>query len=223
MELWQIIFSIIYGLLVVTYVFTSTGQNFTLRVINKIAMSASFVTLAFACFFLKSNLPPWRYLALLAVVLCFLGDVLLLKSFSKGGFAFSFGNLAFFVYLICYVVALKVHFLHVIWFVLPVIALVLLDEKFLLCKIKKPALKLKCTGYLATVILHGFLSLALVVVHPTFETALLAMGLVLFMISDHFLLSGKFVFFGKKWPQIGVTFTYYPGLWLVALSLFFAI
>ena len=223
MKLWQIIYSIVYGLMVVAYIFTSTGKNFKLRATNKIAMSASFLTLAFVCFFLNDDLMfnSWRYLALLAIFLCFLGDVLLLNSFSKGGLAFSLGNLTFFAYLICYVANAKVSFLHLVWFVVPVVVLVLIDRKFILYKIKKPSLKLKCAGYLTTVILHGFFSLAVVLVYPTIETILLAIGLVLFMISDHFLLSGKFVFFGKKLPQVGVTLTYYPALWLVALSLFF--
>lgn len=227
MNIYQIIFSVVYIALLVSYLFSETSGNFKRRAVNKIAMASMF--LIYAAVEIVRPLAGGngmlcvpsveKCIILAAFVFAWLGDVVLLWSFMKGGIAFIVSNVFFSVYLIMVVYSNRIPFVRM----LPAVILyvLLIGTVITLYKTKKINFG-KIGGamviYLASVTLHGCLSIGVLMnVHQT-HIVLLCCGLILFMISDYFLTTDKFIH-PAKWVLRCNSATYFSGLLLACLSM----
>lgn len=220
MQPYQLITSAVYIVLLIMYLFSETSGNFKRRCVNKIAMASVFLIYALVEFFRFYNggLSYWLLL-LPALVLAWLGDVLLLWSFFKGGVAFMLGNFFFASFLITDMCVQRAEFSRIWWCIIVfavlfgTITLLAFKDVYKFGK-DKPVMLL----YMFSVTLHGSLALALAAARPCAGTVLLGIGLALFMVSDYFLMTYKFV---KKtnWILRCNSSTYFFGMLLVALSM----
>jgi hypothetical protein len=220
MTLFRIGFVIIYLVFLVAYFFSETSGNFKRRAINKIIMASLFLVCGSIWFFMKGN-TDWHFLALFGLFFAWLGDVLLLWSFSKGGVSFSIGNLFFIAYLALLLKEAGVAFSMIWWVVILFVALfglvcVLIARKW----IDFGKLTLPLIFYMATTAGHGTLGVGLAATVAGTSALLSGIGLALFMISDYFLMTYKFKY-PKNWILRCNSGTYFIGMLLVALSFSF--
>lgn len=215
-------FIIIYSITLISYFFFETSGNFTRRAINKIILASFFLIFAIIAFILNKTLNTYHLVELLAIIFAFLGDVILLFSFTKGGLAFIISNSLFFIYECLLIFNHQISFLNLWWFI---IFLVIIYGGFVVFNLsKKIDLKKKKIGiylYLFSVTLHSTLSIPLALQIKNTSMSLLSIGLVLFMISDYFLMLHKFKYPDKKWILRTNSGTYFIGLLLVVLSLIY--
>lgn len=218
MNALQILFVLVYLSLLIAYFFSETSGNFKRRAVNKIVMASLFMLLGGYWFFEKGYAAGWGYIALIALFFSWLGDVLLLWSFVRGGVSFSIGNLLFIAYLILSMRESGVG-LGNIWWCLLLFALLLFV--ILLCLKKKwisfGSMTPVLVGYMTSTTGHGCLGLGLAFAAPSAHTLLLGLGLALFMISDYFLMAHRFKK-SKRWILRLNSGTYFTGMMLVALS-----
>ena len=75
------------------------------------------------------------------------------------------------------------------------------------------------TWYLSTILTHGIMGLALVVLLPGTKFVMMGIGSFLFMISDMILTAYRFVFNNNKWLIRANSLTYFVGLLLIVLAM----
>ena len=75
------------------------------------------------------------------------------------------------------------------------------------------------TLYLTSIILHGIMGLALMVLLPGTNWALMGLGSFLFMLSDLILTFDRFVIPDNKWIVRSNSASYFIGLLLIVLSM----
>ncbi|MCQ2462876.1 MAG: lysoplasmalogenase [Clostridia bacterium] len=223
----QIIFSVVYIALLISYLFSETSGNFKRRAVNKIAMASMFLIYAVVEFvrpLAGENgmlcVPSIEKCVIIAAFFfAWLGDVLLLWSFMKGGIAFIVSNLLFSVYLIRVIYSNRIPFVRMLPSV--IIYVLLIGTVIALYKTKKIDFG-KIGGamviYLASVTLHGSMSIGVLINVQQTHITLLCCGLILFMISDYFLTTDKFIH-PAKWVLRCNSATYFSGLLLACLSM----
>lgn len=218
----QIVFSVAYVALLISYFFSETSGNFKRRAVNKIVMATMFLGYVAVEFVrLKYNFMSIELIMLLAFIFAWLGDVLLLWSFMKGGIAFMASNLLFFAYLCCTAFQAGLGFSDLWWFVLIFAALIgTVTTLYLKKKLDFGKVGPLMLVYLSTVTLHGSFSVALACNTGDTRLLMLCGGLILFMVSDYFLTVNKFVS-EKNWILRCNSGTYFMGLLIAALSLSF--
>ena len=228
MQLYTIIFVVLYLIVLVSYFFSETSGNFKRRAINKILMAAMFMGYAIFEMFNHSLWgDPLNIRFIIGLFFAFVGDVLLLWSFSKGGISFGISNVILFIAQLKFMSAQGIGFGKYWWFLLIYAALVgtfciLWFKGWYIWKEKKPEMKFMFPPYIGTVSLHGTLSIAVLALAPfSVKTVLFCSGLILYMISDYFISLHKFKFTESKLVLRLNSGTYFLGLMLAAISFAF--
>ncbi len=222
MDLPRIIFCVAYLIVLVCYFFSETSGNHKRRVVNKCIMATMF--LAYFVFESLRN-GYWQQsgfaLCIVAFFFSWLGDVLLLFSFLYGGISFMIGNIFFVAHLIVVASQNAVTFGQV-WWAIPLFVIAA-SVCYILHFTKKVDFKkigILMPVYVTTVTAHGMLSMAVASAIGGVHMTLLSMGLVLFMISDYFLTTHKFIHH-EKWVLRCNSGTYFTGMLLAAVSFTF--
>lgn len=224
MSISMIVFIVAYMAVTIAYLFSETSGNFKRRAINKICLASMFLIYAIYATIRHGNLGvTLQSLCLIGVFLCFVGDVWLLWSFSKGGVSFGIGNVILFVYEIIYFKEHGLHFSQYWFFIIPLVILIG-THAYLVAHDwydMKKEMKMMFPFYLFSVSLHGTLSMVGLFYLHDVKSLLLLIGLILYMISDYFISLHKFKFKESKAILRCNSFTYFTGLMLVALSFSF--
>lgn len=224
MSIPMLIFIVVYMATTIAYLFSETSGNFKRRAINKICLASMFLIYAIYATIRHGNLGvTLQSLCLIGVFFCFVGDVWLLWSFSKGGFSFGLGNVILFAYEIMYFKEHGLKFSQYWFFIIPLIILIGV-QSYLIAHDwydMEKEMKLAFPFYLLSVSLHGTLSLIGLIYLYDVKSLLLLIGLILYMISDYFISLHKFKFKDSKLILRCNSFSYFTGLMLVALSFSF--
>ncbi len=212
------IFVIAYLSLLGLYLFVETGDSFRRRAVNKIVLSSLFLFFGQFWFWTNGYAHGWQFMALVGLFYTCMGDALLLFSFGAGGAAFAVANLCFIGYTGCNLWFGGAFFTALPWctgfLVLYLIGFFFMVRTRRIDFEGKTAVAL---FYLITVCLHAALGVAAALLLPGTHTLLLGLGLLLFMISDHFLVIYKFKRKQKCMLRAN-TASYFLGMMLVALS-----
>lgn len=220
MNIGIVLFICFYLIALVCYFFSETSKNTKKRAINKIILSLSFFIFSIVMY-INNYLFVDNIIWLIgAIGLAFLGDVLLLVSFKKGGASFFLSNLLFIAYESSLIYINKISFSKlwhalVLTIIIFVIFLIYSNKTNINYKDKKIAIYL----YLITVTLHACLGMALALYFDNLYIYLLGIGLVLFMISDYLLMIHKFKYQNNNLILIIHSASYFIGLLMVVLSL----
>ena len=218
MNMFIICFISVYLVVIISYFFSETSGNFKRRAINKIILASMFFLFGAIQYILHYEFFSIDLILLLAMTFAYLGDVILLFSFIKGGITFIISNILFFIYEWIIVVNNNVPFSD-IWYFIPLFIImfgtftVLALKRFLNFKSKT----IPILSYVFSVTLHGTLGLFLAIYFANVKMVLFGIGLVLFMISDYFLMIHKFKYH-KKWILRSNSASYFIGLLMVVLS-----
>lgn len=213
------IYLLIYLALTVAYMFVKTGDNFKLRIGNKVILSLMFSV--FGVYTIGKAGFPDSSAIILACMLVFatIGDILLLFDFVKGGAFFGTGNILLAIYNIMYL-GNRGFSVGKYWFFILFFAILWGGITTMANTGRLPLGKMKIPfcGYLITVTLHASLSIAgLFLLHDA-RSVLLFLGSIMFMISDYMLAFHDFKYKDKKWISRISTLFYFPGLMLVSLT-----
>lgn len=214
-------FIVAYAVLLFTYFITETSGKMYLRAPNKIILASMFLIFAIIQF-QKYQFLSYHLILMVALFLAWMGDVFLLIDLNRGGDFFLCGNVAFVVYYLATLVSGGQSFGDFWWVLIPWAVLlgtfILLANKFpkvlKLGKMKGPM-----TLYLGSIILHGMMGLALIILLPGSPAALMGLGALLFMISDFILTIDKFVILHNKWILRANSLFYFVGMLLIVLSM----
>ena len=211
-------FVIIYLTLLVLYFFSETSGNFRRRAVNKIVMAALFLLYAAAAFLRRYPPTDFRLLLVIGLAFSFVGDVLLLWDFVRGGVFFNLGNYILLTFEI--VLAFRLGLSPaLLWPAAAVFVLCwgTMMTLFRLRVISYGSVRI-FPEYLMSVSLHGSLGLAMALARPTVGMFLLGTGLFLFMLSDYFMTFHKFKCHADWVLRCNSGF-YFTGMLLAALSL----
>lgn len=214
-----LLFVLIYLIALVCYLFSETSGNHRRRTINKGILAFLFPVYSIGMTVWSGQLGGIQLILLVGLLFCSAGDMLLLRSFSKGGTVFGIGNLILFGYLVWYMVQKGLRFRQFWWFLLLLLfffgGAMLLREKGW---ISFEPFQKQFSAYLWSVSMHGTLAItALFLLHDT-KSVLLCTGLLLYMISDYFIGLHKFKYRKSKTILRLNSSTYFVGMMLVALS-----
>jgi len=218
MNTYQIIFSIIYFILLGSYLLVETSGNFKARCVNKIVMASMFLLLSIYEI-ITANPTILDYLLMISIFFSYVGDVWLLWSFKKGGISFMIGNIGYVVHnmIIMAQGRVEINFI-IIWLVLFSIfySIFIIFVKKGLLDISKMKI---FAAYMMTVIGHGCTGIILFAFCPELSIRIYGLGLFFFMISDFFISFHNFYDKSIKWILRCNSFTYFLGMYLVAISL----
>ena len=212
------IFMILYLSLLGVYLFVETGDSFRRRAMNKILLSSLFLFFGQFWFWTNGYASGWRFLALVGLFYCCMGDALLLFSFGAGGTAFAVANLCFIGYTFCALFCNNVISAALPWLCVGILLFVSVfytatSRKWIDLGTMKPLAFL----YLFSVTLHAILGILAAILLPGMHYLLLGTGLFLFMIADHFIVIYKYKTKSRRALRIN-TSSYFLGMMLVALS-----
>lgn len=221
MNIGVILFVIAYLVTLFCYFFSETSGNLKRRAINKIILASMFMVFGITVYIINYNFFSYHLILLFAVIFAFLGDVVLLYSFTKGGILFMISNALFFSYEWIVMAVNNVPLINVLWFLILFgmtfgTFFMLTKRKILNFKNKNMAI----LSYVASVSLQGTLGIVLSLYFMNIKMCLFGGGLFLFMISDYFLMVHKFKKH-KNWILRANSASYFIGLLLVVLSLMY--
>ena len=215
-------FIIAYLALLCLYFFSETTDNFKRRAVNKILLASLFEFCAlFLCFSAEG---PYgiRLLLLAGLTFAFIGDIVLLWSFSGGGMFFGCANLLLFSYEVALAVRYSIPFVRL----LPAAAVFIAFWGTLMQFFRKGIIRFGGIGvypvYMGSVSLHGSLGIVLASVHPENGLLLLGIGSFLMMVADYFLTAYEFRH-KKDWVLRCNSAAYFIGTMLSALSLSYSL
>lgn len=225
MHIARAAFIVVYATALCSYFFTETSESFRARAVNKILLSTLFLSYAAVAFALHYAARSYHLVLLVAVFLAWLGDVFLLWDLNRGGDFFLCSNLCFLVYGLAFLGDAGIPFSAVWWF-LPLAGLVWGSVFIVSGRHKKDiaATRLPMLLYFATVTLHASLGLALAVnagkaTMPPARVLCFGGGLVLFLVSDCFLVLRKFGYPKSKALARMTSGAYFVGLLGVVFSM----
>ena len=214
-------FIIVYALVLIMYFITETSGKLYLRAPNKIILASMFLVFAFIQY---HNYPFLSYhlLLLVALFLAWMGDVFLLIDLNIGGDFFLCGNIVFTAYYVATLVDGGHSFAAFWWVLIPWLlllgAFIFMAQKFpRILKLGK--MKWPMAMYLASIILHGMLGVALIILFPNSPIALMGLGSLLFKLTDFILVIDKFVILGNGWILRANSLFYFSGMLLIVLSM----
>lgn len=218
-----IVFIVLYCVLLCTYFYTETSGKLYLRAPNKILLATMYFAFAIVMFALKKTpLPLGSAFAVIlpALILVWIGDIVLLFNFTIGGIFFLAGNICFFVLqlLLLNMAPVPISQYWWIFLVIPVLVSIFIflflkfPNVFKLGKFKIPSI-----FYILLNVLHGITGLAVAIYLRSF--LLLGLGSFLFMLSDFVIVIHRFVLPDNKWILRLNSGLYFVGLLLIVLNL----
>ncbi|MDI9540808.1 MAG: lysoplasmalogenase family protein [Bacillota bacterium] len=214
MKTYQYIFITIYLPLLVMYLFSKTSDNFKRRAINKITLASLYLLCGLYAFFLKEKSIPLTIL-MVAITCSYLGDVILLWSFKKGGYAFMSGNILYCIYLFI------IHYRYHLWQLIIVAVFILLLYSLYRYFVKAGILDLggmeAFNMYMVSVISQGVMGTVMATFTTIDTNKVLGVGLLLFMISDFFISFQNFYDKESKLIKRCNSITYFTGMMLIAI------
>ena len=218
----MVYFIIAYIAMLFLYFYTRNSGKMSWRAPNKIILAS--MLLGFAIFQFQDHyqLQSYHLVLMVALVFAWMGDVFLLFDLSRGGDFFLCGNICFFTYEMTVLIGQEHSFADFWWVIMVAVLLIGLfiwlaqryPEKLKLGKMRWPM-----TLYLTSIILHGIMGLALMVLLPGTNWALMGLGSFLFMLSDFILTFDRFVMPDNKWIVRSNSASYFIGLLLIVLSM----
>ena len=217
-----VIFIFAYLFVMVAYFFSETSGNHDRRKVNKIILASMFIIYAFIEMFHFHLWGGLFTICFIGMVFCYIGDVWLLWSFTKGGISFAIGNVILFIFENLFFYSQGLTFGDYWWFLLilavPYGTFLYLWFSGWYIRGSKKFMKYIFPFYILTVSLHGTLAIAgLILLKPAPTNFLLCTGLILFMISDYFISLHKFKYLKSKAILRLNSGTYFTGLLLAAL------
>lgn len=217
----MLIFIVIYLTALCCYFKTRTSGDKRVRALNKYLMSSMYLGLAIVVFFDKYEFTSYQTLLMAALIFAWLGDVFLVFDFGRGGDFFLAGNVCFTLFEQIVLVDHGHGFREFAWTFAAAAAM--LAAFILACRYRPDIFKLgrmrwPMTFYLSSIFMHGMTGLALVLLMPGTNFAMMGTGSLLFMISDMILTAYRFVFDNNKWLIRANSLTYFTGLLLIVLS-----
>ena len=184
-------------------------------------MATMYLSLAFVTFLDKYEFASYQTLLLAALILAWLGDIFLVFDFNRGGDFFLAGNICFILYEQAVLIDKGYWFNDFAWtYVVAglMLAVVIFASGRWLQKIKMGKMRWPMIFYLSSIFMHGITGLALMIMLPDTNYAMLGLGSFLFMISDIDLNVYRFIFNDNKWLIRLNSLTYFVGLLLIVLS-----
>lgn len=215
------VFIAIYLIALCCYFKTRTSDNKKARAINKYIMATMYLVFATVIFFRRYEFASYQTLLMAALILAWLGDIFLVFDFNRGGDFFLAGNICFVLYEQIVLVDHGYWFNDFAWTFIAaaaMLAVVIFASGRWPDKIKMGKMRWPMTFYLSSIFMHGMTGLALIILLPGTNYALMGLGSVLFMISDIDLNLYRFVFNNNKWLVRINSLTYFTGLLLIVLS-----
>jgi len=196
------------------YLFSKTSGNFKRRATNKIALASLFMLCGIYAFLIREKSVPLIIL-MIALFFSYLGDVLLLWSFEKGGYAFMTGNVIYCIYL--YIM----HYQYHLWQLIVVVAVIVLLYKLYRHFVEKEILDLgdldEFNLYMITVISQGTMGTIMALFTSVNINKVLGIGLLLFMVSDFFIAFQNFYYRKSSLIMRCNSITYFLGMMLIAI------
>ncbi|MDD3831427.1 MAG: lysoplasmalogenase family protein [Clostridia bacterium] len=226
MQVYQIVFAVVYICLLITYFFVEVRPNQRLRASIKIPLASLFLLLAIINTVLNPVQLYIKLALLLACILALVGDILLVIAddmswFVRGGICFSVCNCISALAMFAYLIVSRLPFIDWWWFILTFIILTGIVISLQATRvINLGKMRAGLTAYLTTITLCCALGLAIAVCYATPFTILLGLGYMLFMISDYFLITYK-VLIHKKPLLVLNSATYFVGMFLIAMAMAF--
>ena len=217
----MVIFIAIYLLALCCYLYIRATGKEKYRAVNKYLMATMYLGLAIVMFVKKYEFASYQTMLIVALVFAWLGDVFLVFDFGRGGDFFLAGNLCFILYEQMVLVDHGYSFGDFVWTFIAsgillavfILACQFKPETFALGKMRWPM-----TLYLSTIITHGMTGLALVLLLPGTNYVMMGLGSFLFMISDLFLTTYKYVLKNRLLLVQLNSVTYFVGMLLIVLS-----
>ena len=214
MKTYQYIFIIVYIPALIMYLFSKTSGNFKRRATNKIALASLVMLCGIYAFLIREKSVPLIIL-MIALFFSYLGDVLLLWSFEKGGYAFMTGNVIYCIYL--YIM----HYQYHLWQLIVVVAVIVLLYKLYRHFVEKEILDLgdldEFNLYMITVISQGTMGTIMALFTSVNINKVLGIGLLLFMVSDFFIAFQNFYYRKSSLIMRCNSITYFLGMMLIAI------
>ena len=218
----MIVFIAIYLIALCCYFKTRTSGNKKARAINKYLMATMYLTLAFVTFFNKYEFASYQLLLMAALILAWLGDIFLVFDFGRGGDFFLAGNICFTLYEQVVLIDKGGYWFNDFAWTFAVAGIMLAIAIFSSGrwpnKIKMGKMRWPMMFYLSSIFMHGITGLALIIMMPGTNFALMGLGSFLFMVSDIILNLYRYVFNNNKWMIRANSLTYVVGLLLIVLS-----
>lgn len=221
MNIIIVIFILIYLATLGCYFFSETSGNLKKRAINKIVLASMFMLFAIIVYIINYKFFSYHLIELIAIIFAGIGDITLLYSFTIGGINFIVSNLLFFTYELTFIINNHLPLYNIVY---SLISLIIIYSVFIY--LSKTAFDLKNKKipiylYIFSVCLQACFSISLLISAYSSKILLFSSGLILFMISDYFLMSYTFKEEKKNWILRCNSGTYFVGLLLVVLSLMF--
>ncbi len=215
------VFIAIYLIALCCYFKTRTSDNKKARAVNKYIMATMYLIFAIVVFFKRYEFASYQTLLMAALILAWLGDVFLVFDFGRGGDFFLAGNICFVLYEQIVLVDHGFRFNDFAWTYIVaglMLAVVIYATGRWPDTIKMGKMRWPMIFYLSSIFMHGITGLALLLLLPGTNYAIMGLGSVLFMFSDIDLNLYRYVFNNNKWLVRVNSLTYFVGLLLIALS-----
>ena len=215
------VFIAIYLIALCCYFKTRTSDNKKARAVNKYIMATMYLIFAIVVFFKRYEFASYQTLLMAALILAWLGDVFLVFDFGRGGDFFLAGNICFVLYEQMVLVDHGYWFNDFAWTYIVaglMLAVVIYATGRWPDTVKMGKMRWPMIFYLSSIFMHGITGLALLLLLPGTNYAIMGLGSVLFMFSDIDLNLYRYVFNNNKWLVRVNSLTYFVGLLLIALS-----
>ncbi|MEG1528062.1 MAG: lysoplasmalogenase family protein [Clostridia bacterium] len=226
MQLYQILFLVVYAVLLFIYFFVEVRQNRTNRIVVKTILAVLYFALAVVGSALNFTRPIIQIAMLVGLVFTLAGDIFLVTTNTKeglvnGGIIFYVGNIALLATLVYMINIFGVPFTTYSWGLLGcfvLFILIIVAQRLKLISFGNSAWLV--VAYLMTISICALLSICIATYRQSVFATLFAVGMTLFMISDYFI-----VLYNYKWRKKSILIcnsaSYFAGIFLVALSLGF--
>ena len=215
------VFIAIYLIALCCYFKTRTSDNKKARAVNKYIMATMYLIFAIVVFFKRYEFASYQTLLMAALILAWLGDVFLVFDFGRGGDFFLAGNICFVLYEQMVLVDHGYWFNDFAWTYIVaglMLAVVIYATGRWPDTVKMGKMRWPMIFYLSSIFMHGITGLALLLLLPGTNYAIMGLGSVLFMLSDIDLNLYRYVFNNNKWLVRVNSLTYFVGLLLIVLS-----
>lgn len=216
----KLLFLLVYLAVFIFYVIVETDRPSLKHALSKIILASLYLSFALVKF-ISNQL--WNNsvdsVVMIALIFCWLGDVILIKYLYVGGILFWIVNLIFWLAEIIYLVQRNIEIFFPILLGLLLFFIIMLTVSYVTKKWKVGAVKRKFGFYyLSSVTLQGSLALVMLFYNPGLKEITASIGLILFMLSDYALAYNE-AHSEKSDAILRLnSILYFTGMLLVALS-----